>query len=104
MDTIQPADLKSRLDRGDALVLLDVRGPAEWAICSLPNARQIPLNELPARVAELEKDEDIVVYCKMGARSERAAAFLRDAGYRASSLRGGILAWSSEVDPSVPRY
>jgi sulfur-carrier protein adenylyltransferase/sulfurtransferase len=104
MDTIQPADLKLRLDRGDALVLLDVRGPAEWAICSLPNARQIPLHELPARAGELGKDDEIVVYCKMGARSERAAAFLRDAGYRATSLRGGILAWSSEVDPSVPRY
>jgi adenylyltransferase/sulfurtransferase len=104
MESIQPAELKTRLDRGDSLVLLDVRGPQEWAICTLPNARQIPLQELPARVGELAKDTEIVAYCKMGARSERAAAFLRDAGYRATSLRGGILAWSAEVDPTVPRY
>src|SRR6185436_9321424 len=78
MESIQPTELKQRLDRGDPLVLLDVRGPQEWAICALPNAKQIPLHELPARVGELGKDAEIVVYCKMGARSERAASFLRD--------------------------
>src|SRR5262249_17763481 len=101
---VQPAQLKSRIDRGDKLVLLDVRTPQEWEICRLPGARLVPLNELPSRVGELRKDEEIVVYCKMGPRSDRAASFLRDAGYSATSLRGGILAWSREIDPSVPRY
>jgi adenylyltransferase/sulfurtransferase len=55
-------------------------------------------------MGEIDKADDVVVYCKMGIRSERAAELLRQAGYRATSLRGGIAAWSSEVDPSVPRY
>ncbi len=103
--SLTPAELKARLDRGEPLVLLDVRNEPEWAIARLPGARLLPLPELPARVHELSSADEIVVYCKSGVRSAQAAEFLQTAGFRKiAHLTGGIDRWAVEVDPSVPRY
>ncbi len=102
---IAPKALKARLDRGDEVVLLDVRNPPEWEIGRIPGARLIPLPELPARVHELSSADELVVYCKSGIRSAQAVEFLKTAGFRKlSHLTGGIEGWSTDVDPSVPRY
>src|SRR5215475_1457100 len=101
---ITPKDLKSRLDKGDDLFILDVREPHEYQICNL-NGKLIPLGELPRRVHELDTSREIVAHCRSGKRSAEAVDFLRKAGFRKiHNLKGGILAWSDEVDPSVPKY
>jgi adenylyltransferase/sulfurtransferase len=101
---IDPRELKERLDRGDDLFILDVREPHEYQICNL-NGHLIPLGDLPSRVSELDSSREIVAHCRSGARSANAVAFLRSAGFRKVwNLKGGILAWSDQVDPSVPKY
>lgn len=101
---ISPRELKARLDRGDELLVLDVREPHEYQICNL-NGRLIPLGELPRRVNELDSSREIVAHCRSGKRSAEAVDFLRKAGFRKVwNLAGGILAWSDQVDPSVPKY
>ena len=101
---IAPRDLKSRLDRGDDLFILDVREPHEYQICNLQGTL-IPLGELSRRVNELDSSREIVAHCRSGKRSAEAVEFLRNAGFRKIwNLKGGILAWSDEVDPSVPKY
>ncbi|MBZ5700850.1 MAG: molybdopterin-synthase adenylyltransferase MoeB [Acidobacteriia bacterium] len=101
---ITPRELKARLDRGDDLFVLDVREPHEFQICNL-RGHLIPLGEVPRRVQELDSSREIVVHCKGGKRSAEAAEFLRKAGFRKIwNLKGGILAWSDEVDSSVPKY
>jgi len=101
---ITPRELKSRLDRGDDLFILDVREPHEFQICNL-NGHLIPLGELPRRVHELDSSREIVAHCRSGKRSAEAVDFLRKTGFRKIlNLKGGILAWSDEVDPSVPKY
>ena len=101
---ITPRDLKQRLDQGDELFILDVREPHEYQICNL-KGHLIPLGELPRRVHELDSSQEIIAHCRSGKRSAEAVDFLRKAGFRKiSNLRGGILAWSTEVDPTVPRY
>jgi sulfur-carrier protein adenylyltransferase/sulfurtransferase len=99
-----PRDLKSRLDRGDDLFILDVREPHEYQICNL-NGHLIPLGELSRRVNELDSSREIVAHCRSGKRSADAVEFLQKAGFRKIwNLKGGILAWSDEVDSSVPKY
>ena len=99
-----PRELKQRLDRGDDLFILDVREPHEYQICNL-NGYLIPLGDVPKRVNELDSSREIVAHCRSGKRSAEAAEFLRKAGFRKIwNLKGGILAWSDEVDPSVPKY
>ena len=101
---ITPKQLKQRLDRGDDLYILDVREPHEYQICNL-NGHLIPLGELPKRVSELDSSREIVAHCRSGKRSAEAVEFLTKAGFRKIwNLKGGILAWSDEVDPSVPKY
>jgi sulfur-carrier protein adenylyltransferase/sulfurtransferase len=101
---ITPRELKTRLDRGDDLFILDVREPHEYQICNL-HGTLIPLGELPRRVHELDSSREIVAHCRSGKRSAEAVDFLRKAGFRKIlNLKGGILAWSDEVDPSVPKY
>jgi molybdopterin/thiamine biosynthesis adenylyltransferase/rhodanese-related sulfurtransferase len=101
---ITPRELKSRLDRGDKLFILDVREPHEFEICNL-NGTLIPLGDLSRRVNELDSSREIVAHCRSGKRSAEAVEFLRKAGFRKIwNLKGGILAWSDEVDPSVPKY
>lgn len=102
---IDPLEVKARLDRGDRLVLLDVREPHELEISQLPGAKLIPLGDLPRRVHELDSADEVVVFCKSGGRSARAVEFLRQAGFRkVKNLRGGINLWAELVDPSLPRY
>ena len=99
------AELKARIDRGDAPLIVDVREPAEFEICRIPGAVLIPLHQLPSRLAELDASKEIVLQCKVGGRSASATAFLRRAGFaRARNLTGGILAWIDQVDPSQPKY
>lgn len=101
---ITPAELKRRLDAGETLCVLDVREPHEFARAQI-GGTLIPLNDLPQRLHELDRSQEIVVHCKMGGRSQKAAEFLAQAGFtRLHNLAGGILAWSETVDPSVPKY
>jgi adenylyltransferase/sulfurtransferase len=96
--------LKQRLDNGEAIFLLDVREPYEHKIAHL-NARLIPLRDLPNRLPELNRDNEIVVYCHTGVRSASAAEFLRSNGFRnVKNLTGGIDAWAREIDPTMVRY
>jgi adenylyltransferase/sulfurtransferase len=102
---ITPRELKERLDRGEEVFVLDVREPQEWEIGHLPVAKLIPLGQLPSRMHELNSADFIVAHCKSGVRSAKAVQLLHNAGFRKiKNLKGGILAWSTEVDPSVPRY
>ncbi|OFV97384.1 MAG: molybdenum cofactor biosynthesis protein MoeB [Acidobacteria bacterium RIFCSPLOWO2_02_FULL_61_28] len=102
---ISPPELKRKMDRRDGFFLLDVREPHEVQICQIPGSRLIPLGQVPARVHELNSADDIIVYCRSGQRSGKAVDFLKKAGFRkVKNLRGGILAWSDQVDPSVPKY
>jgi adenylyltransferase/sulfurtransferase len=102
---ISVEELKQKLDRGEKVVILDVRNLPEYQICKLPGSALIPLNELPSRLAELNPDEEMVVHCKSGMRSAKAIAFLRDQGFRKlRNLTGGILAWAQKIDPSMPTY
>lgn len=105
MQSIGARELKERLERGDGLVLLDVREPEEAAICSLPGSLLIPMGELPRRLAELDPDAETVVYCHHGIRSAHVIAHLEMQGFpRLTNLRGGIEAWARDVEPSMRRY
>jgi adenylyltransferase/sulfurtransferase len=98
-------ELKRRIDAKDDFFLLDVREPNEFQIGRIPGSTLIPLGEVPQRVNEIPRDKEIVVHCKMGGRSAKAAAFLRQQGYKnVKNLKGGILDWSDKIDPSVPKY
>jgi sulfur-carrier protein adenylyltransferase/sulfurtransferase len=100
-------ELKQRLDAGEPLTIIDVREPYEWEIGNLGEygARLIPMAELAERVEEIDPEEEVVLQCRSGARSGRALQFLREQGYsKLYNLKGGILAWSDEIDPSIPKY
>jgi adenylyltransferase/sulfurtransferase len=97
-------ELKGRLENGNRVSVLDVREPHEYEVANI-GARLIPLNELPERLVELDRDEPLAVHCKTGGRSARAVKLLRDAGFQnVYNVKGGIDAWSEEIDPSVPKY
>ena len=101
---ISVIDYKQKRDRGEDVYLLDVREPHEYEIANL-GGHLIPLGDLPARVHELDTTREIVVHCKMGGRSQKAAEFLQQSGFKKiQNLAGGIQAWSEQVDPSVPKY
>jgi len=102
---IDVTEVKQKMDRGDSFVLIDVREPHEYRICSIPGAKLIPLGEFPRRVNEFDPEADIVIHCRSGMRSAKACGVLRQAGFkRVRNMAGGILAWSDKVDPSVPKY
>lgn len=102
---ISPRELADRIRAGDTFDLIDVREPHEWEIGRIPGARLIPLGELPSALSSLDSSRDIVVHCKSGARSAKAVRQLQAAGFRRVwNLAGGILRWSDDVDPTVPRY
>ena len=104
-DEIEVTEVKEKLDRGDAFVLIDVREPHEYQICNIPAARLIPLGEVGKRLGELDPEADIVIHCKSGMRSARACGILKAAGFKhVRNMKGGILAWSDRVDRSVPKY
>jgi molybdopterin/thiamine biosynthesis adenylyltransferase/rhodanese-related sulfurtransferase len=97
-------DLKAKLDDGEDINVLDVREPHEYEVANI-GVRLIPLGELPQRLAELDQSENFAIHCKTGGRSARAVELLQDAGFQnVYNVKGGITAWSEEIDPSVPKY
>jgi sulfur-carrier protein adenylyltransferase/sulfurtransferase len=105
LSDIDPTEVKQKIDRGDKFTLIDVREPHEYQICKIPTAKLIPLGELPKRLNELDKNAEIVAHCKSGVRSGKATNLLRENGFtNVRNMKGGILAWSDKVDPTVPKY
>jgi len=102
---ITPKEVKAKQDRGDAFTFIDVREPHEYQICKIPGTKLIPLGELPKRLNELDQSAEIIAHCKSGVRSGKAVDLLKQNGFKkARNMKGGILAWSDQVDPSVPKY
>ncbi len=100
---ITSEELNEKMKKGK-IILLDVRQPSEFEFAHLKKARHIPLALLPQRLKKLNKKDEIVVYCHRGMRSHHAALYLKQKGYKATCLTGGIDKWSIAVDSSVPRY
>ena len=97
-------ELKRRIDAGEEAYILDVREPWEYKIAQI-GGMLIPQNEVPKRLSEIDREREVVVHCHAGVRSQRIAEFLKQSGYpRVANLAGGIQAWSSEIDPTVPKY
>lgn len=103
---ITPAELKSLLDQPAAFTLLDVREPWEFEVSKIAGSKLIPMGDITSRAhQELDPEEHIVVVCHHGVRSMSVTNWLRQQGFdSAQSLRGGIDAWSREVDPKIPTY
>jgi sulfur-carrier protein adenylyltransferase/sulfurtransferase len=106
MEEISATELKQRLDNGDDIQIIDVREANEVAHCSIPNTIHIPLAQVLNRMNEIDPSRETVIHCKMGGRSARAIDALQRSGFTGKliNLRGGILGWSDEVDPTVPKY
>src|ERR1043166_4523350 len=106
MEEITATELKQRLDKGDDIQIIDVREPHEYQIGQIPDSHLIPLGQVLTRMDEINPNRETVVHCKMGGRSAKAIDALQRAGFtgRLINLKGGITAWSNEVDPSVPKY
>jgi rhodanese-related sulfurtransferase len=106
MEEITAIELKKWIDEGSDFQLIDVREPHEAEIARIPQAKLIPLGSLPSRLEEIDAGKTTVVHCRSGVRSAKAIEFLRAKGFenRLLNLKGGILAWSDEVDPTVPKY
>jgi sulfur-carrier protein adenylyltransferase/sulfurtransferase len=106
MQEITATELKQRLDKGDDIQIVDVREDNEVAIGRIPKSIHIPLAQVLTRMNEIDPTRETVVHCKMGGRSARAIDALQRSGFSGtlSNLKGGIIAWSNEVDPSVPKY
>ncbi|MDT4967448.1 MAG: sulfur-carrier protein adenylyltransferase/sulfurtransferase [Acidobacteriota bacterium] len=106
MQEITATELKQRLDAGEDVQIVDVREPDEYAVARIPNSIHIPLAQVLNRMSEIDPARDTVIHCKMGGRSARAIDALTRSGFegKLTNLKGGITAWSSEVDPSVPKY
>jgi rhodanese-related sulfurtransferase len=97
-------DLKALREAKKPHLLLDVREQEEYELCRIEGSTLIPLRELPGRLGELPKDKPLVVHCHHGGRSAQAVAFLKQQGFEASNLAGGIDAWSEQIDDTIPRY
>ncbi len=99
-------ELKEWLDKGKQIQIIDVREPQEYEIACIPGSKLIPLGQVVNRLSEIDSNRDTVVHCKLGGRSAKAIQALRRAGFAGTliNLKGGITAWSNEVDPSVPKY
>jgi adenylyltransferase/sulfurtransferase len=106
LEEITATELKQRLDRGDDLQIIDVREPGEYEIARIPNTKLIPLAQVVNRLNEIDASQETVVHCKGGVRSAKAIAALQQAGFQGKlvNLKGGITAWSDEVDPGVAKY
>jgi sulfur-carrier protein adenylyltransferase/sulfurtransferase len=102
---LTPAELAAKQQRQDDFDLIDVREPHEWAIAKIPGARLVPLSAFTDSLHQFDSARDIVVHCKMGGRSAKAVRQLQAAGFKKVwNLAGGILRWSDDVDPKVPKY
>jgi rhodanese-related sulfurtransferase len=104
LSEIDPSELKRRMRKGDQPLILDVREPWEVATASIAGTLNIPMGDIPSRMAELDPHRETIVMCHHGVRSAQVAAYLGRSGFvYVLNLAGGIDAWS-EIDPSVPRY
>ncbi len=103
---ITATELKQRLDNGEDIQIIDVREADEVAVAKIPNSTHIPLAQVLNRMAEIDPARETVVHCKMGGRSAKAIEALKRSGFAGNllNLAGGITAWSTDVDPSVPKY
>jgi len=106
MEEISATELKQLMDSGADVQLIDVRQPDEYDFARIPGSKLIPLGDVIKRMDEIDPNRDTVIHCKMGGRSAKAIEALRHAGFtgKLRNLRGGITAWSNEVDPKVPKY
>ncbi len=106
MQEITATELKKRLDSGEDIQLIDVRQPDEYAFVKIEGAKLIPLGEIMRRMDELDESKELILQCKAGGRSAQAIEFLTRAGYQGkmSNLKGGITAWSNDVDPKILKY
>jgi len=101
---ITPAEFVARRDGGADLTLLDVREDWEIGVASVPGVVHIPMGQVPDRINELDVDKEIVVLCRSGRRSLEVAKFLQQKGFKTVNLAGGILAWSRDLDATIPTY
>jgi rhodanese-related sulfurtransferase len=101
---ITPTEFVARRERGESLTLLDVREEWELGVASVPDVVHIPMGEVADRLGELERGREVVVLCRSGRRSLQVANFLQQNGFQAVNLAGGILAWSRELDATIPTY
>ena len=105
LSEVDPVTVKAKFDAGDKFTLIDVRETHEYQICHIPGSRLIPLGDLPNQLATLDPGAEYIMQCKSGMRSGKATDLLRQAGFKnVRNMKGGILAWSDTVDPSVPKY
>jgi rhodanese-related sulfurtransferase len=106
MNQISATELKARMDAGEDVQLIDVRNPNEYDYARIPTAKLIPMGEIMSRLDELDASREAVIHCHMGGRSARVIEALQRSGYEGelTNLAGGITAWSTEVDPTVPTY
>ncbi|HBR57000.1 MAG TPA: hypothetical protein DEA22_05965 [Blastocatellia bacterium] len=106
IEEISVLELSARLKAGEDIQLIDVRQPDEFAFAKIEGAKLIPLGEIISRKSEIDETRETVIHCKMGGRSARAIEALRQAGFTGplKNLQGGIIAWSNEVDPQIPKY
>jgi len=106
LEEITATELKRRLDRGDDIQIIDVREPHEYEIARMPGTKLIPLSQVVNRIDEIDPARETVLHCKGGVRSAKAISALKSAAFpgRLINLKGGITAWSDEVDASVPKY
>ncbi|GAA4707523.1 rhodanese-like domain-containing protein [Brevibacillus fulvus] len=93
-----PSDIHERLKNKDRMIILDVREQEEWESGHIPNAKHIPLNELPERLQELDRQTETVVVCRSGGRSSKACEFLAAQGYNVTNMNGGMNKWYGEVE------
>jgi rhodanese-related sulfurtransferase len=102
---ITPTEFVRRREAGHDAVLLDVREEWELQIANVPDTVHMPMNEIAQRLGELDATRETVVLCRSGRRSLQVARFLEQSGFGSvANLTGGILAWSRELDPSIPEY
>lgn len=106
IEEISATELKRRMDAGENIQLIDVRQPEEWSFAKIAGAKLIPMGEIMNRMGEIDENRETVIHCKSGMRSARAVEALQRAGFKGDlkNLKGGITAWSNEVDPKVPKY
>lgn len=106
IEEITATELKQKIDAGENVQIIDVREQKEFDVARIPNSKLIPLGEVTKRIAEIDPNLETVVHCKGGGRSARAIEELQRAGFtgKMKNLKGGITAWSNDVDSSVPKY
>jgi adenylyltransferase/sulfurtransferase len=106
MQEITATELKQKMDNNEDFQLIDVRQPDEYAFAKIEGAKLIPLGEIMKRMGEIDETKETIIHCKMGGRSAKAIEAMQKTGFKGDlkNLKGGITAWSNEVDSSVPKY